>query len=102
MAHSPVLVVITDDNRVARARIMLAQQRTALQAAIPALAAHRFETANLRLARRLLAEVRSFERDSDHFVTLSLGFLGENGKAPLIRSVCAAAARLTAGKAVAA
>ena len=78
---------LTED-RVSRARAMLADQQTRLLFVIEQ---DEFPSTT-NLARHYLAKVESWQRESDAFVDLALGAMGPNGFGRAIDDVCKDAA----------
>lgn len=77
---------------IAQAQALLAQQRRSLRTAISLLKRSRIGRRAMGEHRELLRKVSGFERDMnispEFHAPLVLGFMGENGWAPLIRHVC--------------
>lgn len=87
-----------DPFKADRARDLLAEQRAGLEYALGVFCANRLELFNRNSARRRLADVirhqHDMNRDPEFFAPLVLGFQGENGWAPLIRTLISDAHRI--------
>jgi hypothetical protein len=75
-----------------RAFALLAEQRKMLERAIDVFKADRLDRCDLKSARKMLGRVADHEADMarapEFFAPLVLGFMGENGWGPLVRSIC--------------
>lgn len=89
--------------KITRAKALLACQRRALCVAISTLKRDRIGRIAMGEHRAMLRKVASFERDMHRapelFAGQTLGFMGENGWAPLIRAICSAAPYLAGRRA---